>query len=49
MPLQLTSCIISKSANARDLKFSLEMELIKKKICKFQDGCCLVSIMHAGG
>ena len=34
MPLHLTFCIISRSTDARDLKFSLEMILIKMKICK---------------
>ena len=34
MPSHLTSCIISRSINARDLKFSQEMVLIKMKICK---------------
>ena len=34
MPLHLPSCIISRSTNARDLKFSLEMVLIKMKIFK---------------
>ena len=34
MSLPLTFCIISRSTNARDLKFSLEKVLIKIKICK---------------